>query len=131
MTSRSDDSDNEFGDGDNESCTNSSAYSYMNSFTTKSSSNYSLANHDKRSSRNQNEKKRRDQFNSLIIELGSLLNHARKIDKATVLSETLFFFRNYNGLFLFLFLFLLLLQFKQTLMMIFCSVVFFFRKASV
>lgn len=108
MMSRSeDDSDNDF--GDNESGTNSSsAYSLMHSYTTttNSSSSYSLAAaaggvnnpHDKRRSRNQNEKKRRDQFNSLIIELGSLLNHARKIDKAAVLSETLFFFRNYMGI---------------------------------
>jgi len=33
----------------------------------------------------------------LIQELGGLLNHPRKIDKATVLNETLYYFRNYNG----------------------------------
>lgn len=79
---------------DDASFTNSSSgFSRMNS--TYSSSTYSL--NDKRRSRNQNEKKRRDQFNLLIQELGNLLNHPRKIDKATVLNETLFFFRNYNG----------------------------------
>ncbi len=59
---------------------------------------------DRRRFRNQNEKKRRDQFNMLIQELGNLLNHPRKIDKSTVLSETLYFFRNFNGLFLFFYL---------------------------
>ncbi|RNA22696.1 Circadian locomoter output cycles kaput [Brachionus plicatilis] len=87
---KSEDSDLEMDDG---SFTNSSSgFSRMNS--TYSSSTYSL--NDKRRSRNQNEKKRRDQFNLLIQELGNLLNHPRKIDKATVLNETLFFFRNYN-----------------------------------
>lgn len=75
-----------------------------NTSATNSSSTYSLFNchpytlNDKRHSRNQNEKKRRDQFNSLIHELGGLLNHPRKIDKTTVLNETLLFFRNYNGI---------------------------------
>jgi hypothetical protein len=70
----------------------------INSQTTSSSTNQNSASlNDKRRSRNQNEKKRRDQFNFLIQGLGQLLNHPRKIDKATVLSETLYFFRNYNG----------------------------------
>lgn len=90
---RSDDSENDFDMDDGASMTNSSSnYSQLTSYA--SSSTYSL--NDKRRSRNQNEKKRRDQFNVLIQELGSLLNHPRKIDKATVLNETLFFFRNYN-----------------------------------
>ena len=61
--------------------------------------NYSSSHsvNDKRKSRNQNEKKRRDQFNLLIQELGKLLNHPRKIDKASVLNEALYFFRNYNS----------------------------------
>ncbi|CAF0899407.1 unnamed protein product [Brachionus calyciflorus] len=89
---KSEESDFEM-DDDRASFTNSSSgFSRMNS--TYSSSTYSL--NDKRRSRNQNEKKRRDQFNLLIQELGNLLNHPRKIDKATVLNETLFFFRNYN-----------------------------------
>ena len=54
---------------------------------------------DKRKSRNENEKHRRDQFNVLIQELGSLLNHPRKIDKATVLHEALHFFRNCKSIF--------------------------------
>ena len=71
----------------------SSSYSCMNSSTYSTS--FSL--NERRRSRNQNEKKRRDQFNMLIQELGSLLNHPKKIDKSTVLSETLYFFRNFNG----------------------------------
>jgi hypothetical protein len=67
----------------------------MNSSTY--SANFSL--NERRRSRNQNEKKRRDQFNLLIQELGSLLNHPKKIDKSTVLSETLYFFRNFNGIY--------------------------------
>lgn len=101
-SSRSDDSDDDFGDGEGSTTNSSSAFSLLNSgsvYTTNSftttSSTYSL--NDKRRSRNQNEKKRRDQFNSLIIELSSLLNYARKIDKATVLAETLHFIRNYKG----------------------------------
>lgn len=91
---RSEDSD-DYDLDDAGSWTNSSSnFSQINSIA--SSSNYSL--NDKRRSRNQNEKKRRDQFNLLIQELGNLLNHPRKIDKATVLNETLFFFRNYNGI---------------------------------
>lgn len=81
-------------DDDDSTVNSSSNYSVLNSQTT--SSNSTMLN-DKRRSRNQNEKKRRDQFNSLIQGLGNLLNHPRKIDKATVLSETLYFFRNYNG----------------------------------
>lgn len=96
--SRSDESDSDIGDGEESATNSSSVYNSCttNSYTNSASSNYSL--NDKRHSRNQNEKKRRDQFNSLIIELGSLLNHTRKVDKSTILSEALFFIRNYNGL---------------------------------
>lgn len=99
LKTQSDDSDGEFEDNASHHTNSSSAYSYLNSsttysYTTTTSSNYSL--NDKRRSRNQNEKKRRDEFNSLINQLGKLLNqnHARKIDKSTVLSETLSFFKN-------------------------------------
>lgn len=51
---------------------------------------------DKRRSRNENEKKRRDQFNELIDELGNLLNHEHKTDKSTTLLETLNFFKSYS-----------------------------------
>ena len=51
---------------------------------------------DKRQSRNENEKKRRDQFNDLIDNLGSLLNHEHKTDKSTTLLETLNFFKSYS-----------------------------------
>lgn len=51
---------------------------------------------DKRTSRNQNEKNRRDQFNSLIHELGSLIDSKRKIDKASVLNEAINYFHNCN-----------------------------------
>jgi hypothetical protein len=53
---------------------------------------------DKRKSRNQNEKKRRDKFNMLIQEISDLLGNNQKVDKTTILSETLNFFKNYNGL---------------------------------
>jgi hypothetical protein len=95
--------DEDSGDGDinfddaSSTANSSSNYSTINSQST-GSYNHSQLN-DKRKSRNQNEKKRRDQFNFLIQGLGNCLNHPRKIDKATVLSETLFFFRNYNGKF--------------------------------
>ena len=56
---------------------------------------------DKRTSRNQNEKNRRDQFNSLIHELGSLIDSKRKIDKASVLNEAINYFHNCNGKFSF------------------------------
>lgn len=123
-SSRSDDSDDDFGDGEGSTTNSSSAFSLLNSgsvYTTNSftttSSTYSL--NDKRRSRNQNEKKRRDQFNSLIIELSSLLNYARKIDKATVLAETLHFIRNYKGpslllhLYISLFFTLLIITFRK------------------
>ncbi len=51
---------------------------------------------DKRRSRNENEKKRRDQFNDLIDKLGSLLNHEHKTDKSTTLLETMNFFKGYS-----------------------------------
>ena len=51
---------------------------------------------DKRRSRNENEKKRRDQFNDLIDKLGSLLNHEHKTDKSTTLLETMNFFKSYS-----------------------------------
>ena len=44
-----------------------------------------------RVSRNKSEKKRRDQFNVLIKELGSMLpGNARKMDKSTVLQNVTF-----------------------------------------
>jgi circadian locomoter output cycle kaput protein len=90
---RSDDDSDDFDIDDDASQTNSSSnYSLINSV-----SSHSHSINEKRKSRNQNEKKRRDQFNMLIQELGGLLNHPRKIDKATVLNETLYYFRNYNG----------------------------------
>ncbi len=52
---------------------------------------------EKRKSRNQNEKKRRDRFNNLVQELSDLLSNNQKVDKTTILSETLDFFKNYNG----------------------------------
>ena len=57
----------------------------------------SMTANDKRKSRNQNEKKRRDKFNNLIQELSDLLSNNQKVDKTTILSETLDFFKNYNG----------------------------------
>ena len=52
---------------------------------------------EKRKSRNQNEKKRRDRFNNLVQELSDLLSINQKVDKTTISSETLDFFKNYNG----------------------------------
>ncbi|XP_051159877.1 circadian locomoter output cycles protein kaput isoform X2 [Leptopilina boulardi] len=51
----------------------------------------------KRKSRNLSEKKRRDQFNMLVNELGSMVNtHTRKMDKSTVLKSTILFLKNHN-----------------------------------
>ena len=54
----------------------------------------------KRKSRNQSEKKRRDQFNVLISELGTMVsgetpNH-RKMDKTTVLLATIAFLKQHG-----------------------------------
>ena len=52
----------------------------------------------KRVSRNKSEKKRRDQFNVLIKELGSMLpGNARKMDKSTVLQKSIDFLRKHKG----------------------------------
>lgn len=53
-----------------------------------------MVSQEKRKSRNENEKKRRDQFNSLIDELSRLHNHEHKKDKSTILLDTLNFFKN-------------------------------------
>lgn len=46
----------------------------------------------KRKSRNLSEKKRRDQFNMLVNELGSMVSsNTRKMDKSTVLKSTILF----------------------------------------
>lgn len=51
----------------------------------------------KRKSRNLSEKKRRDQFNMLVNELGSMVNtHTRKMDKSTVLKSTILFLKSHN-----------------------------------
>jgi hypothetical protein len=53
---------------------------------------------DKRHSRNQNEKKRRDQFNDLIDNLAYLLNQQeRKSDKSTTLLEALNFLKAHSA----------------------------------
>lgn len=70
-------------DGDEDSQINSSMTGLEESFS-----------NDKRTSRNQNEKNRRDLFNSLIQDLGSLINSKRKIDKASVLNEAIIYFQN-------------------------------------
>ncbi|XP_015590609.1 circadian locomoter output cycles protein kaput isoform X2 [Cephus cinctus] len=50
----------------------------------------------KRKSRNLSEKKRRDQFNMLVNELGNMVNsNARKMDKSTVLKSTILFLKNH------------------------------------
>lgn len=52
-----------------------------------------------RVSRNKSEKKRRDQFNVLIKELGSMLpGNARKMDKSTVLQKSIDFLRKHKGM---------------------------------
>ena len=59
----------------------------------------------KRKSRNQSEKKRRDQFNVLVSELSSMINSgsgqdgqnaARKMDKTTVLLNTIDFLKKHS-----------------------------------
>ena len=58
----------------------------------------------KRQSRNQSEKKRRDQFNVLVSELASMINSgsqdgnnaARKMDKTTVLLNTIDFLKMHS-----------------------------------
>lgn len=51
----------------------------------------------KRRSRNLSEKKRRDQFNMLVNELGSMVSsNTRKMDKSTVLKSTILFLKNHN-----------------------------------
>ena len=57
-------------------------------------SNNSMLSFEKRKSRNENEKKRRDQFNGLIDELSRLHNHEHKKDKSTILLDTINFFKN-------------------------------------
>ncbi|XP_032310784.1 circadian locomoter output cycles protein kaput isoform X2 [Drosophila ananassae] len=50
-----------------------------------------------RKSRNLSEKKRRDQFNSLVNDLSALIsNSSRKMDKSTVLKSTIAFLKNHN-----------------------------------
>lgn len=52
-----------------------------------------------RKSRNLSEKKRRDQFNSLINELNLMLSTTnRKMDKSTVLRSTINYLKNQKGL---------------------------------
>lgn len=51
-----------------------------------------------RKSRNLSEKKRRDQFNSLVNDLSALIStSSRKMDKSTVLKSTIAFLKNHNG----------------------------------
>ncbi|XP_070153011.1 circadian locomoter output cycles protein kaput isoform X2 [Polyergus mexicanus] len=51
----------------------------------------------KRKSRNLSEKKRRDQFNMLVNELGSMISaNTRKMDKSTVLKSTILFLKKHN-----------------------------------
>ncbi|XP_050361141.1 circadian locomoter output cycles protein kaput isoform X2 [Nymphalis io] len=51
----------------------------------------------KRRTRNLSEKKRRDQFNMLVSELGSMVStNNRKMDKSTVLKSTISFLKNHN-----------------------------------
>ena len=52
-----------------------------------------------RKSRNMNEKKRRDQFNTLINELCVMVTTSnRKIDKTTILKTAIGYLKNYNGM---------------------------------
>ena len=49
-------------------------------------------------SRNKSEKKRRDQFNVLIKELGTMLpGNTRKMDKSTILQNSIDFLRKHKG----------------------------------
>ncbi|XP_045458299.1 circadian locomoter output cycles protein kaput [Melitaea cinxia] len=51
----------------------------------------------KRRTRNLSEKKRRDQFNMLVNELGSMVStNNRKMDKSTILKSTISFLKNHN-----------------------------------
>ncbi|XP_050419534.1 neuronal PAS domain-containing protein 2 [Patella vulgata] len=52
----------------------------------------------KRKTRNQSEKKRRDQFNLLINELSAMIssNKKKKVDKSTVLKQTISFLKNHQ-----------------------------------
>lgn len=52
----------------------------------------------RRKTRNMSEKKRRDQFNSLVNELSAMVTAtSRKMDKSTVLRSAISFLKNYNG----------------------------------
>ncbi len=75
---------------------NEDGYSYDNNSSSELNPENNELTIDKRRSRNENEKKRRDQFNDLIDKLGSLLNHEHKSDKSTTLLETLNFFKSYS-----------------------------------
>ena len=49
-------------------------------------------------SRNKSEKKRRDQFNVLIKELGTMLpGNTRKMDKSTILQKSIDFLHKHKG----------------------------------
>ena len=51
-----------------------------------------------RQSRNKNEKKRRDQFNTLIKELSTMVSyHSRKLNKTSVLKSAIAYLRSHNG----------------------------------
>lgn len=51
-----------------------------------------------RVSRNKSEKKRRDQFNVLIKELGTMLpGNTRKMDKSTILQKSIDYLRKHKG----------------------------------
>ena len=80
-------------------------------FTSRTTS-FSMSEHDnmededekdetKRKSRNLSEKKRRDQFNMLITELGTMVSqNNRKMDKTTVLKTTISFLKQVKPVFL-------------------------------
>ncbi|XP_028982330.1 circadian locomoter output cycles protein kaput isoform X2 [Diachasma alloeum] len=78
----------------------------MASYTSMSSTRYSDDTMDdenddkddtKRKSRNLSEKRRRDQFNMLVNELGNMVStNTRKMDKSTVLKSTILFLKNHN-----------------------------------
>merc|ERR1719400_1925424 len=75
---------------------------------TSRTTSFSMSEHDnleeedekdetKRKSRNMSEKKRRDQFNTLITELGTMVSqNNRKMDKTTVLKTTISFLKQHN-----------------------------------
>ncbi|KAF7996235.1 hypothetical protein HCN44_001867 [Aphidius gifuensis] len=53
----------------------------------------------KRKSRNLSEKKRRDQFNMLLNQLGSMINtNTRKMDKSSILQSTIVYIKNHSAL---------------------------------